>query len=50
MLVEFITVLPQSETHPDSLDWWTLNIDGAFRQTGVGVGLQLKSPSGDKIE
>ena len=50
MLVDFMAELPQSKTHPDSLDWWTLNIDGASRQTGVGVGLQLKSPSGDKIE
>ena len=50
VLVDFIAELPQSETCPDSLDWWTLNIDGAFRQTETGVGLQLKSPSGDKIE
>ena len=50
MLIDFIEELPQSETRPDSLDWWTLNIDGASRQTGAGVGLQLKSPSGDKIE
>ena len=25
-------------------------MDGASRQTGVGIGLQLKSPGGDKIE
>ena len=25
-------------------------MDGASRQTGAGIGLQLKSPSGDKIE
>ena len=50
MLVDFIAELPQSETRPDSLDWWTLKIDGVSRQTGVGIGLQLKSPSEDKIE
>ena len=50
VLVDFIEELPQSETRPYSLDWWTLNIDGAFRQTGASVGLQLKSPFGDKIE
>ena len=50
MLVDFIAKLPQSETRPDSLDWWTLNIDRASRQTGVGIGLQLKSPSREKIE
>ena len=50
VLVDVIAELPQSETHPDSLDWWTLNIDGASRQTGAGIGLQLKSPSGDRTE
>ena len=50
MLVDFIEELPQLQTRPDSLDWWTLNIVGASRQTGAGIGLQLKSPSGDKIE
>ena len=50
MLVDFIEKLPQSETRLDSLDWWTLNIDEVSSKTGAGVGLQLKSPSGDKIE
>ena len=34
----------------DSLNWWTLNVDGASRQTGAGIGFQLKSPIGEKIE
>ena len=50
MLVDFIEKLPQSETRPDSSDWWTLNIDGASKQTGASNGLQLKSASMDKIE
>ena len=50
VLVDFIAELPKSETSPDSLDWWTLNVDGVTRQTGAGIGLQLKSPSGDKIK
>ena len=50
VLVDFIEELPQSETCPDNLDWWTLNIDGASRQSGAGIGLQLRTPSGDKIE
>ena len=50
MLVDFIAELPKSGTHLDSLDWWTLNIDGASRQSGAGIGLQLRTPSGDKIE
>ena len=47
VLVDFIAELPQSETHPDSLDWWTLNIEGASK---AGIDLQLKSPFGDNIE
>ena len=50
MLVDFIVELPQSGTRPDSLDWWTLNIDKASRQSVAGIGLQLRTPSGDKIE
>ena len=50
MLVDFIAELPQSETCPDNLDWWTLNIDGVSRKSGVGIGLQLRTPSRDKIE
>ena len=50
MLVDFIAELPQLETCPDNLDRWTLNIDGASRQFGAGIGLRLRTPSGDKIE
>ena len=50
MLVDFIAKLPQSETCPNNLDWWTLNINGVSRQSGAGIGLQLRTPSGDKIE
>ena len=50
MLVDFIVELPQSETCLDNLGWWTLNIDGASRKSGAGIGLQLRTPSGDKIE
>ena len=50
MLVDFIAELPQSETCPDNLDCWTLNIDGGSRKSVVGIDLQLRTPSGDKIE
>ena len=30
--------------------WWTLCVDGVSRQTGVGIGLQLTSPTGERIE
>ena len=50
VLVDFTTELPQSKTCPDNLDWWTLNIDRASRQSGAGIGLQLRTLSGDKID
>ena len=50
MLVDFIAELPESKTRSESLDWWTLNVDGVFRKTGAGIGLQLKSPSRDNIK
>ena len=33
-----------------SLNWWTLIVDGVSWQIGAGIGLQLKSPSREKIE
>ena len=39
-----------SNTCPDEMGWWTLSVDGASRQTGVSIGLQLTSPTGERIE
>ena len=50
VLAHFIAEIPQSKTHPGSSNWWTLNVDGASRQTGAGIGMQLKSPTGERIE
>ena len=50
VLANFIEELPQLKAHPDSSDWWILNIDGASIQTEAGIGLQLRSPSEVKIE
>ena len=50
MLADFIAEIPRSKTHPENSNWWTLNIDGASRQTGAGIGLQLKSQSGERIK
>ena len=33
-----------------NVGWWILYVDGASRQTGAGVGLQLKGPAGERIE
>ena len=50
MLADFIAEIPQSKTHPENSNRWTLNVDGASRQTGAGIGLQLKSPTGERIK
>ena len=50
VLVDFLAEIPQSGVSQGSLNRWTLNVDGASRQIGAGVGLQLKSPTGEKIE
>ena len=50
VLEDFLPEIPQSEISLDNLNWWTLNVDGASRQTGAGIGLQLKSPTEEKIE
>ena len=50
VLADFILEIPQSETHPKSSNWWTVNVDGASRHTGAGIGLYLKSPIGEKIK
>ena len=34
----------------DNLNWWTLNVDEASRKIRAGIGLQLKSPTGEKIK
>ena len=50
VLADFIAELSQTEACQDNSDWWILNINGASRQTEAGISLQLRSPSGDKIE
>ena len=50
VLADFLAELPQPNTRPNSKGWWTLCIDGASRQSGSGIGLQLTSPTGEKIE
>ena len=50
VLVDFLVELPQPNTRPNSEGWWTLCVDGASRQSGAGVSLQLASPAGERIE
>ena len=50
VLADFLAELPQHNTRPNNEGWWTLCIDGASRQSGIGIGLQLTSPIGERIE
>ena len=50
VLADFLVEIPQPRMNPGSLVWWTLNVDGASRQIEASIGLQLKSPTGEKIE
>ena len=50
VLADFLTEISQSATCPDGKGWWTLCIDGASRQSGAGIGLQLTSPTGERVE
>ena len=50
VLVDFLAEISQPETCLDNLNWWTISVDGASWQTRASIGLQLKSPGGDKIE
>ena len=50
VLVDFIAEIPQPNASPNKTGRWTLRVDGASRQTGAGIGLQLTSPTGERIE
>ena len=50
ILVDFLVELPQPDVDLDNTGWWILNVDGASRQTGAGVGLQIKVLTREKIE
>ena len=50
VLADFIAKIPQLDTYLRETGWWTLSVDGASRQTGAGIGMQLTSPTGERIE
>ena len=43
VLADFLAELPQHNLCPSERGWWTLCVDGASRQSGAGIGLQLTS-------
>ena len=42
LLVDFLVEIPQRDVNSDNAGWWILNVDDTSRQTGTGIGLQLK--------
>ena len=46
VLAYFLVEIPQSGASQGGMTWWILNVDRASRQTGAGIGLQLKSLAG----
>ena len=49
VLADFLVKIPQPEKSSTNSNWWVLSVDETSRQTGAGIGLQLKSLGGDKI-
>ena len=39
----------QTSTAPVKVEYWTMYFDGSLTLEGVGVGVLLISPSGDKL-
>ena len=50
VLDDFLVEISQTNTCPNEMGWWILCVDGASRQSGAGIGLQLTSPIGERIE
>ena len=50
VLVDFLAELPQLDVDQDNGGLWILNVDDASCHTGVGVCLQLKAPTRERVE
>ena len=50
VLADFLVEIPQPNTFPNEKGLWVLCVDGASRQSRAGIGLQLTSPTGERIE
>ena len=49
VLADFLAEISQPDASPNKTGRWTLCVDGASRQTGAGIGLQLTSPTGERV-
>ena len=50
VLADFLAEVTQPKTSFANSNWWILCVDKASRKIGASIGLQLKSPGGDKIK
>ena len=50
VLAKFLAEISQPDTCMNKKGWWTRCVDGASRQSGADIGLQLTSPTGERIE
>ena len=50
ILADFLVEVSKQEMKSDNSNWWTLNVDGASRQTRAELRLQLKAPTKEIIE
>ena len=50
VLADFLAELLQHNTRSNNEGWWNLCVDGASRHSGAGIGIQLTSLNGEKIE
>ena len=50
VLADFLAEISQLDASSNKTGRWTLRVDGDSRQTGAGIGLQLTSPTGERIE
>ena len=48
--MDFLAELPQPDVDKGNTSWWVLNVDNASCQTGVRVDLELRAPTGERIE
>lgn len=53
VMADFIAEVPQQPSRGMELGkegWWTLQVDGASRSSGSGIGLPLGSLTGKQLE
>ena len=50
VLADFLTELLQPDVDQGDAGRWILNVDGASHQIGVGVDLQVRVPTGERVE